>query len=133
MMSMLAAESKEFQQIVAIDQKFELFRRAWCVAELDAASEMGMSQTLKVYSRNTFDQNVSWLKNLDIQEMQATRPEDKADILAKIKDIPMFNSLMQALLLERLFPAWHNQDMTDQMKRVGRIVRWQQVAKQAKY
>jgi len=132
MMAMLAAESKDFQQIIAIDQDFELFTRAWCVAELDTASEMGMSQTVKVYSRYTLDKNVSWLKNLDIRKMQATRPEDKADILAKIKDIPTFNSMMQSLLLEKLFPAWHSMGMTDQMNCVGRIARWQHVAKQGR-
>merc|ERR1712014_296896 len=41
MMAMLAAESEEFQQIIAIDPDFQLFRRAWCVAELATASEMG--------------------------------------------------------------------------------------------
>uniref|UniRef100_A0A6U6KAR8 Uncharacterized protein n=1 Tax=Zooxanthella nutricula TaxID=1333877 RepID=A0A6U6KAR8_9DINO len=130
-MAMLAATSKDYKQVVAIDQEFKLFTRAWCVAELATASEMGMAQTVKVHSRRTLDKNTSWLGALRIEEMRATRPEDVADILAKIKDTVKFNLSLKALLFEKLFPSWRSLEMTDQMNRAGRIARWQQFSRKA--
>ena len=40
-----------FGQVIAVDSEFEIFGRAWCLAELVEARKQGMEQTVKVHSR----------------------------------------------------------------------------------
>ena len=37
-----------FSEVIAVDSHFVLFSRAWCVAEVAAAHQVGMKQTLKI-------------------------------------------------------------------------------------
>merc|ERR1719510_1049475 len=56
--------------------------------------------------------------------MEATRPEDKVEILSKIPNHAAFNSRLQLLLFDDLVPAWKHMDIAEQMQHVGHIVRW---------
>ena len=55
MMAYTFAHDPDFTQVVAIDAKFDLFTRAWCVSELAKAHTMGMKQQLKVLSVRALD------------------------------------------------------------------------------
>ena len=65
------------------------------------------------------------MRNLRVQNMQASRLEDIAEILASIPDKEAFNSGLQTLLFDKLIPNWHNLDACEQMAVVGRVARWQ--------
>ena len=44
MMILLSAMGPDFSQVVAVDAEFVIFSRAWCVAEIVAAHEVGKRQ-----------------------------------------------------------------------------------------
>merc|ERR1712066_1176417 len=106
MMRFLASTDQEFEQVVAIDEHFTLFSRAWCVAELGAANVMGMHQRLKLHSADSLAMHEESLRSLDITRMQASRQEDKDEILRSIPDVDAFNADLQRLIFQDLLPAW---------------------------
>lgn len=53
----------DFQQVVAVDQRMDLFSRAWCVAELVEARRLMLKQTLVV----------SWARGGQAYESQKLR------------------------------------------------------------
>jgi len=124
MMAFLSATDPEFAQVIAIDRGFGLFNRAWCVAELAAADNMGMRQHLKLASRGALRENESarHLRDLDVATMQASRPEDVKEILAKIPDVSAFNNHLQELLFgdQGLFDRCKHFDVLEQAAEVGR-------------
>mmetsp|Transcript_94271 Transcript_94271/g.250317 ORF Transcript_94271/g.250317 Transcript_94271/m.250317 type:complete len:348 (-) Transcript_94271:141-1184(-) len=129
MMCYLAATDQGFRQIIAVDRGFELFSRAWCIAELAAAHEMGMVQLLKVSSADNLDRQEQKLHNLKVREMKASRPEDVIEILNKIADKEEFDRRVQELLFGSIFANWRNLDTEEQLKHAGRMARWECVAR----
>mmetsp|Transcript_75976 Transcript_75976/g.210995 ORF Transcript_75976/g.210995 Transcript_75976/m.210995 type:complete len:773 (-) Transcript_75976:269-2587(-) len=127
MMKLLSAFDPDFEQVVAIDTEFKLFGRAWCVAELAAANAMGMKQCLKLRSAGSFERNEPQLRGLRIENMEASRLEDKEEILRSIPDKAAFDANLQRLLFQDLLLAWHRLDAMEQMHRLAQIDRWQQV------
>lgn len=125
MMRFLSATDPDFEQIVAVDAAFVLFSRAWCVAELAEASAAGMVQHLKLESADSLVHHGTRLRRLRIRDMEATRPEDKEEILKSIADVDAFDEHLQRLLFQDLLPAWQSLDVTEQIVRIGRIARWQ--------
>mmetsp|Transcript_91393 Transcript_91393/g.261625 ORF Transcript_91393/g.261625 Transcript_91393/m.261625 type:complete len:540 (+) Transcript_91393:69-1688(+) len=125
MMSFLSAADSNFSQVIAVDRAFGLFNRAWCVAELAAADNMGMRQHLKLASHEAMhdEEATRHLKALNVEQMQAARAEDVQEILAKIHDIPAFNAHLQELLFgeQGLFDRWQNFDVLEQEAEVGRL------------
>ena len=61
--------------------------------------------------------------------MQATREEDRLEILAKIPNHEDFNAHLQKLLFEDLFPAWRCLDVALQLDRMGHMLRWHDVGR----
>merc|ERR1712039_277760 len=120
-MGCLFARIKGFGQVVAVDKEFDIFGRAWCVAELVEADGLVMPQYVKIHSHNSLDRHNVQLATIDVQNCQASRPEDKAMILANIADIGSFNMRLQWLIhgTEGLFSTW--MDGRDRAKAVGRI------------
>ena len=114
--------------MIAVDENFVLFSRAWCVAEIAAAHKVGMKQSIKIASTDALDRNEGDLRNLRIENMEATRPEDRDEILRKIEDHDAFDARVQTLLFNDLLPAWRRLDVASQLDRVGHFVRWQAVA-----
>jgi len=129
MMCYLAAMDEGVRQIIAVDRQFVLFSRAWCVAELAAAHEMGMSQSLKVSSSDNLDREEQKLHNLRVREMQASRPEDVQEILQKIADKDEFDRRVQELLFGNIFAGWRNLDTEEQLMQAGRMARWEAIAR----
>jgi len=129
MMTLLAARDAAFAQVIAVDASFELFNRAWCVAEIAAACRMGMAQHLQVMSGGHLSACEGQLRGLRIEEMQASRPEDVAEILGKIPDKRAFDARLQELIFggTGLIAAWRALDGQEQMGRVGQWLRWSQL------
>merc|ERR1712226_1496208 len=98
MMFYLNREVSGFTQVVAVDEKFDLFDRAWCVAELVEAFSSGIPQNVLIYSESVLDANYHRLKALDVRNCEASRAEDKVLILGKIENFSEFNSQLQALV-----------------------------------
>jgi hypothetical protein len=123
MMKHLASSDLGFEHVVAVDSRFELFSRAWCIAEMAAAKEMGMKQRLKFHNAEDILLNETTLRTLRIENMEASRPEDKEDILKRVPDPDLFNAELQRLLFDDLLPAWRNIDAMEQMRRLGIVTR----------
>lgn len=124
MMRFLCSTDPSFAQVVAIDAGFMLFTRAWCIAEIATGNQSGMRQALKIHSSESFNKHKDGLRGLKIKDMNASRPEDKAQILASIDDLDAFDQTVQRLLFEDLFPAWNSMDTQEQLSRVGSTIRW---------
>jgi hypothetical protein len=125
MMLMLSQGSQSFSHLVAVDKSFDIFTRAWCIAEIAAAHSVGMRQSLQLPSRSILEKKQAMLAELKIVHMRATRIEDREEILSRIDDHEAFDRNLRALLLERLIPIWHKLDSSDQLLQAGRIARLQ--------
>ncbi|CAK9023133.1 Beta-amylase [Durusdinium trenchii] len=111
------------RQVIAVDKSFELFRRAWCVAEIAEAKRLGMTQSLKLLSKAT----IQTLEVLDVRSMNASSEKDKELILGKIHNIDEFNAQLQALIFDPtsgLVASWNTMDSLQQVGEVGRLIRW---------
>jgi len=98
MMSHLVRVTDGFEQVVAVDERFDLFSRAWCVAELVEAESSGIPQTIQIHSIDAVDNHYGSLATLDVRDCKASRQEDKHFILQRIQDVESFNSRMQWLI-----------------------------------
>merc|ERR1712217_83891 len=85
-------------------------------------------QDLKIYSTTVLENHTGRLRLMKIENMEATRPEDKEEILAGIPDHEAFNDRLQELLFQELFPAWSSLDAELQMHRIARMSRWGQIS-----
>jgi hypothetical protein len=130
MMSWLAATDQLFEQTCTIDQGFVLFERAWCVSELAVAQAQGVKQTLKVHSTWSLNQHQEELRKMKVENMKATRPEDKEEILAGIPDKAAFDESVQRLIFDDLIPSWKCFDDSEALSRIGRRARWFQMGKE---
>lgn len=123
MIAYLAATNSKFVQVIAVDAGFDLFSRAWCVAEIAESHKMGVKQRLKIHSQEALEQSRDCLRSMDIQKMQASRPEDVQEILSKIADPYAFNLYMQEILFneEGLLLLWRLLDAKQMTLEVGRV------------
>lgn len=122
MMAFLQKSSPGFAQVVAVDVGFDLFRRAWCVAELVQADSSNLEQRVQVHSREAVEASYDQLAGFDVRRCRASRPEDTALILAKIEDKDAFNEqLLQLIFAEDgLLAAW--MDGQSRAMHVGRVL-----------
>eukprot|EP00928_Gymnodinium_smaydae_P095075 TRINITY_DN8111_c0_g3_i1.p1 TRINITY_DN8111_c0_g3~~TRINITY_DN8111_c0_g3_i1.p1 ORF type:complete len:674 (-),score=56.01 TRINITY_DN8111_c0_g3_i1:78-2099(-) len=127
----LSATDPSFAHVIAVDRRFDIFSRAWCVAEVAAADSFGMEQHMKLPSRQALDTKVAMLKHLDVRRMQAARAEDVVEILAKIPDVSAFNARLQDMLFgkEGLFGLWSNVDVFQQAAELGRVALFEDVGR----
>jgi len=97
-----------FSQVIAVDENFRLFQRAWCVAELYAAFSLGLKQTIVLLSSSTLDKHQSELLQLRIEDMGSSNPADKAMILSKIDDREGFDNGLQRMIMDEsgLLRSW---------------------------
>lgn len=126
-MMLLASSNANLVQCIAVDEDFDVFSRAWCIAEAVEACRLKIKQVLVVPSRNRLLAQTPWLLNLRVEDMQASFQEDKELIMAKISDKPAFNRQLQKLIFDQqqgLLAVWHHLDAEQQMGEVGRILRW---------
>ncbi|CAE8582669.1 unnamed protein product, partial [Polarella glacialis] len=116
MMGHIARIDVQFEQLIVVDSKFDLFTRAWCVAEVAEAFRIGMPQNLKIKCGQELHAFEERLRSLKVQEMEASRPEDVAEILAKIPDKDVFNAQLQTLIFDEqtgLLAQWRILDTTE--------------------
>jgi len=128
MMKNLATSDMSFKQMIAVDSRLEIFTRAWCVAEISTANTIGMQQSVKLSSRLALDRQYNWLRSLSVRDMEASRVEDKAEILARIGDIDSFDRSLQKIIFEDLFSGWSELGTQDKLRHGGALVRWHCVA-----
>eukprot|EP00928_Gymnodinium_smaydae_P007841 TRINITY_DN12804_c0_g1_i1.p1 TRINITY_DN12804_c0_g1~~TRINITY_DN12804_c0_g1_i1.p1 ORF type:complete len:281 (-),score=66.04 TRINITY_DN12804_c0_g1_i1:78-920(-) len=104
MMMLLREEVPGFRQVVAVDSQFSIFERIWCVAEMVAAHFDGIPQDVRLETNSVLDIEADdltiyrKLATLTVADCQAARPQDKADILAKIPSIAEFDAQLQATI-----------------------------------
>jgi len=126
MMAMVAANKPSFSQVVAVDSRFILFRRAWCVAELVEADSAGLKQHVQVHSRKVLKDNEESLRTLKVEDMAASNAEDVDFILNRISDKRAFNKRLQQLIFDDhgLLSNWHQLDTLHQMHEIGNLLKW---------
>jgi hypothetical protein len=104
-----------FGQVIAVDRKFELFTRAWCVAEIAEAAKSRIPQFLKLASSESVDTNFDKIDELDVRKCKASRQEDKDHILWKIErstTVELFNEELCRLIGGIAF-RWMRKEMID--------------------
>lgn len=126
MMAVLASSDASFKQIIAVDASYGLFDRAWCIAEIAQAFEMGMVQSMQLISSMSRGAYTDKLRMLRIEEMKASRPEDVAEILSKIPDKDAFNARLQDMIFGQsgLLPCWTCLDGEQKLVHIGWWLRW---------
>ena len=126
-MMRLLATTGGCRQVIAVDKALDLFRRAWCVAEIAEAKRLQMDQSLKLWSKATLQERARTLENLDVRDMRASSDKDKELILGKIQDVDDFNAKLQVLIFDPksgLVATWNAMDSLQQIGEVGRLIRW---------
>lgn len=125
-MALLAASNPYFSQIICVDGSFDLFTRAWCIAEIAEAFYLGMRQRVQVLSRKRAEKHEPMLRALRVEDMQASRREDVEQILAKIPDKAKFNSKLQEMLFGHtgLLNLWAQLDGKQRLTSIGWWLRW---------
>merc|ERR1711862_88431 len=84
--------------------------RAWCVAEVAEMWDLGMPQSLIMFSEIELTAHIAKLRRVKVEECQASREEDKLLILAKISDVAEFDRQLQDRFFGQtgLFARWSN-------------------------
>ena len=113
MMKVLRAQetySGEFRQLIAVDREFELFQRAWCVAEIVEAHRRHIPQFLQVPSSQDICEKYDTIRGLDVDNCRASRPEDEVYLKKKIElysNSEAFNRELRKLLAGIAFQWMH--------------------------
>jgi len=123
MMSCLSCISPRFEHFIATDMDFYLFSRAWCVAEIHCGRRLRLTQNMAMHSQLSLKNNKAKLKDLKVQEMKASNPDDVTFILSHISDVHAFNKDVQELIFAQdgLVQTWCNG--LEQMHLLGKVAR----------
>lgn len=125
MMAYLASNDEDFQQVVAVDPEFQLFERAWCIAEMAKAHSLYVTQNLKMLMCTSSNQFEKMLRALDVRNLKASRPEDVEYILASIPDHDEFNTRLKELIFNPhigVYTRWVHSDPRGRMALAGRVI-----------
>mgnify|MGYP002803525004 FL=1 len=98
MMDCIFSLNPSCSQLIAVDVEFQLFTRAWCVAEIHQAQMMHMPMRMIILSEENLKRQEAWLHHLKVQEMKASNPSDVKFILSKIDDPRQFDAELQQLI-----------------------------------
>eukprot|EP00811_Abedinium_folium_P009520 NODE_187_length_3436_cov_6.757933.p1 GENE.NODE_187_length_3436_cov_6.757933~~NODE_187_length_3436_cov_6.757933.p1 ORF type:complete len:717 (+),score=99.63 NODE_187_length_3436_cov_6.757933:644-2794(+) len=126
-MRCLARENRQFRQLIACDANFKLFGRAWCAAESNTAFQAGIWQYFVVKSGTCLQLHSERLKQLDVNTMEASRQEDRDQILRSIPSTIEFNRALQELIFDEgtgLLGAYKGLDTVQLMHHIRRIAHW---------
>eukprot|EP00927_Polykrikos_kofoidii_P054191 TRINITY_DN4864_c0_g1_i7.p1 TRINITY_DN4864_c0_g1~~TRINITY_DN4864_c0_g1_i7.p1 ORF type:complete len:727 (-),score=51.53 TRINITY_DN4864_c0_g1_i7:88-2268(-) len=127
MVRYLSASDAKFRQLIVIDSAFCIFSRAWCVAEIVVSKHIGMQQSFKIKSQAVLAFHENSLKRLKVEEMSASRPEDKQHILDSIQDTAAFNRHLQDMLFYEMFPSLQKTAEDLMLARFKQLLRWSSV------
>jgi hypothetical protein len=128
MLAYLAYTEEHLEQLIVADAKMDVFTRAWCVAEVAEAFKVGIPQCLIVKSDQLVSELEVKLRQVKVQNMVSSRPEDILAILAKIPDADAFNAQLQSLFFDKqdgLLARWQKFDAVERFDHVGRLARLQ--------
>eukprot|EP00434_Breviolum_minutum_P033009 symbB.v1.2.029201.t1/scaffold3171.1/size96351/1 len=122
MMRHLSRKQDDFSHLVVADVAFDVFTRAWCIAEIVESGRSQIRQRIKLYSEGTLDRNYQRLSSIDVRCCKASRPEDREMILKSITDVERFNSDLRWRIFgtEGLLSKWL--DGPSRAALVGRIL-----------
>ena len=101
----------------------DAFGRVWCVAEIVRAAWTGVPQQLVLRSDELVAANYMRLTELDVEDCEATREEDREAILKQISNVAAFNTFVQHLLFgdHGVFGRWMSS--ADALLEICRIAR----------
>jgi len=102
MMRFQRSRFRHFSHVIAVDLNYDLFTRAWCVAELWEGHFCRLQQKVLSHSPRAIEANVYKVQSIDVRECNATREEDKISILEKVGDeesVAKFNNDIHELIL----------------------------------
>merc|ERR1712032_674734 len=108
-MALMAVTDQNFEQVIVVDESFDIFARAWPIAEMVVAARMCVRQNVKVRSKSLIAKNSGKIKDLRVEDMQASRKEDFEEILKWIDDKDAFNRRLQELIFgehQGLIATW---------------------------
>lgn len=122
MMRLLSERVPGFSHLVVVDANFNLFGRAWCIAEIVESSISRIPKRIMLHSREMLDLHYHDLVSVDVANCRAAREEDKNMILSKISDRDAFNNQLQWAIFgtEGLFSK--RLDGQERAAEIGRIV-----------
>jgi len=126
-MRFLNQQNSSFSQIIVVDEAFQVFFRAWCVAEIVEGHILGIPGKVKLPSSSILDVHYDTLSMLDVRDCQASRLSDKEMILARIEDYTAFNLSLQGLIFGSagLFSKWvDGQERARQINRIAARARF---------
>eukprot|EP00913_Durusdinium_trenchii_P034360 g32145.t1 len=111
MMECMSLRYSDMRQVIAVDERLDLFTRAWCIAEMHMAHKLQILQRVKLYDLDMLV-DTPHFEHLDIQKCKASRKEDEDEILSKIEDKARFNHEVKTLLSDPVdgilvSPLWH--------------------------
>jgi len=121
MMIDLAKCNRDFRQVIACDREFQLFTRSWCIAEIHVAHEHCMRASLIVHSAKVMARHRDVVEQMDVRNMSASRPEDKAMILRNIEDPVAFNDTMKWILFDEDKGLFKDQGILHTAEKLGRM------------
>ena len=98
MMFFLSNKISSFGHVIIVDKEFQVFFRAWCVAEIVEGHVLDIPPKIKVFSENAVHCNYDLLSVLDVRDCSASSETDKDFILQKIGDVEAFNLKLQQLV-----------------------------------
>eukprot|EP00931_Biecheleriopsis_adriatica_P025620 TRINITY_DN15678_c0_g1_i1.p1 TRINITY_DN15678_c0_g1~~TRINITY_DN15678_c0_g1_i1.p1 ORF type:complete len:158 (-),score=21.34 TRINITY_DN15678_c0_g1_i1:53-526(-) len=106
MISLLTSQISNFRLLVAMDINFNTLSRVWCVAEIYQACVLNIPLSVCIESNGVFEANaeaidievMTKLMALSVADCEASREEDKADILGRITDIASFDVQLQHVI-----------------------------------
>merc|ERR1712087_972444 len=103
------------------NRKFHLVTRTWCIAEIYVAHEHCMKASLIVHSTTVMERHRDVVEHIDVRNMSASRPEDKAMILRRIADPVKFNDTMKWILFDEDKGLFKGQGFLHTAEVLGRI------------
>lgn len=83
MMVCLQKSVNGFSQVIAVDNDFTWFGRAWCVAELVEAEREKMRQALQCRGSTVIAESRDHILFLDVRRCEASRVDDQERITSK--------------------------------------------------
>jgi len=95
MMRHLAKLDESFSHLVIADQHFQVFTRAWCIAEIVESEVSQIPKRIMLHSESSLDNHYQSLSCIDVKDCYASRTQDREMILAGISDLATFNAQLQ--------------------------------------
>jgi len=120
MLNYMSHQCDHFRLVVAVDPQAELFSRIWCMAELVEAARLQIDIIVKLPSEDFVQQHTKKLKEIRIEDCQATFQRDVDHVLEKLNRAEgdatkQFNAELQKVL----FGGQHRIGILAESHRIG--------------